>query len=59
MVPGATAYWVPRVPSPIPPSGKQPMTSSEEDPDERSTAGDQGKQLTQHRANNTKKTSTS
>ncbi|XP_056586609.1 putative bifunctional UDP-N-acetylglucosamine transferase and deubiquitinase ALG13 isoform X3 [Triplophysa dalaica] len=42
MVPGATAYWVPRVPSPIPPSGKQPMTSSEEDPDERSTAGDQG-----------------
>lgn len=42
MVAGATAYWVPRVPSPIPPSGKQPMTSSEEDPDERSTAGDQG-----------------
>uniref|UniRef100_A0A672RPZ2 Putative bifunctional UDP-N-acetylglucosamine transferase and deubiquitinase ALG13 n=1 Tax=Sinocyclocheilus grahami TaxID=75366 RepID=A0A672RPZ2_SINGR len=42
MVPGATAYWVPRVPSPIPPSGKQPMTSSEEDPDERSNAGDQG-----------------
>ncbi|RXN05853.1 bifunctional UDP-N-acetylglucosamine transferase and deubiquitinase ALG13 isoform X1 [Labeo rohita] len=42
MVPGATAYWVPRVPSPIPPSVKQPMTSSEEDPDERSTAGDQG-----------------
>ncbi|XP_077052342.1 putative bifunctional UDP-N-acetylglucosamine transferase and deubiquitinase ALG13 isoform X7 [Siphateles boraxobius] len=42
MVPGATAYWVPRVPSPIPPSGKQTMTSSEEDPDERSTVGDQG-----------------
>ncbi len=42
MVPGATAYWVPRVPSPIPPSSKQPMTSSEEDPDERSNAGDQG-----------------
>uniref|UniRef100_A0A671QCU9 ubiquitinyl hydrolase 1 n=1 Tax=Sinocyclocheilus anshuiensis TaxID=1608454 RepID=A0A671QCU9_9TELE len=42
MVSGATAYWVPRVPSPIPPSGKQPMTSSEEDPDERSNAGDQG-----------------
>ncbi|XP_067278888.1 putative bifunctional UDP-N-acetylglucosamine transferase and deubiquitinase ALG13 isoform X5 [Pseudorasbora parva] len=42
MVPGATAYWVPRVPSPIPPSGKQPMTSSEEDLDERSNAGDQG-----------------
>uniref|UniRef100_A0A672T7B2 ubiquitinyl hydrolase 1 n=1 Tax=Sinocyclocheilus grahami TaxID=75366 RepID=A0A672T7B2_SINGR len=42
MIPGATAYWVPRVPSPIPPSGKQPMTSSEEDPDERSNAGDQG-----------------
>uniref|UniRef100_A0A8C2EEC0 ubiquitinyl hydrolase 1 n=1 Tax=Cyprinus carpio TaxID=7962 RepID=A0A8C2EEC0_CYPCA len=42
MVPGATAYWVPRVPSPIPSSGKQPMTSSEEDPDERSNAGDQG-----------------
>ncbi|KAF4098258.1 putative bifunctional UDP-N-acetylglucosamine transferase and deubiquitinase ALG13 isoform X4 [Onychostoma macrolepis] len=42
MVPGATAYWVPRVPSPIPPSGKQPMTSSEEDPDERSNAEDQG-----------------
>ncbi|XP_073790821.1 putative bifunctional UDP-N-acetylglucosamine transferase and deubiquitinase ALG13 isoform X40 [Danio rerio] len=42
MVPGATAYWVPRVPSPIPPSGKQAMTSSEEDPDERSAGGDQG-----------------
>ncbi|XP_051955553.1 putative bifunctional UDP-N-acetylglucosamine transferase and deubiquitinase ALG13 [Xyrauchen texanus] len=42
MVPGATAYWVPRVPSPVPQSGKQHMTSSEEDPDERSTAGDQG-----------------
>ncbi|XP_039532331.1 putative bifunctional UDP-N-acetylglucosamine transferase and deubiquitinase ALG13 isoform X7 [Pimephales promelas] len=40
MVPGATAYWVPRVPSPIPPSGKQTMTSSEEDPDERNTAGE-------------------
>ncbi|TRY59390.1 hypothetical protein DNTS_004300 [Danionella cerebrum] len=42
MVPGPTAYWVPRVPSPIPPSGKQVMTSSEEDVDEGSAAGDQG-----------------
>ncbi|KAI4884404.1 hypothetical protein NFI96_011243 [Prochilodus magdalenae] len=41
MVPGAATYWVPRGPSPIP-SVKQPVTSSEEDPDERSTAGDHG-----------------
>ncbi|XP_026886325.2 putative bifunctional UDP-N-acetylglucosamine transferase and deubiquitinase ALG13 [Electrophorus electricus] len=39
--PGAAPYWVPRGPSPIP-SGKQPVTSSEEDPDERSTTGDHG-----------------
>ncbi|XP_066501528.1 putative bifunctional UDP-N-acetylglucosamine transferase and deubiquitinase ALG13 isoform X6 [Hoplias malabaricus] len=39
MVPGAASYWVPRGPSPIP-SVKQPITSSEEDPDERSTAAD-------------------
>uniref|UniRef100_A0A3B4DVL3 ubiquitinyl hydrolase 1 n=1 Tax=Pygocentrus nattereri TaxID=42514 RepID=A0A3B4DVL3_PYGNA len=41
MVPGAATYWVPQGPSPIP-SGKQPIASSEEDPDERSTAGDHG-----------------
>ncbi|XP_066501529.1 putative bifunctional UDP-N-acetylglucosamine transferase and deubiquitinase ALG13 isoform X7 [Hoplias malabaricus] len=41
MVPGAASYWVPRGPSPIP-SVKQPITSSEEDPDERSTAADHG-----------------
>ncbi|XP_076836755.1 putative bifunctional UDP-N-acetylglucosamine transferase and deubiquitinase ALG13 isoform X3 [Brachyhypopomus gauderio] len=39
--PGAATYWVPGGPSPIP-SGKQPVTSSEEDPDERSTTGDHG-----------------
>lgn len=41
MVPGAATYWVPGGPSPISP-GKQPITSSEEDPDERSTAGGHG-----------------
>ncbi|XP_010893011.2 putative bifunctional UDP-N-acetylglucosamine transferase and deubiquitinase ALG13 isoform X1 [Esox lucius] len=42
MVPSATTYWVPGGPSPIPTSGKQAMTSSEEDADERSNGGDQG-----------------
>ncbi|XP_075209744.1 LOW QUALITY PROTEIN: putative bifunctional UDP-N-acetylglucosamine transferase and deubiquitinase ALG13 [Chanos chanos] len=42
IVSGATTYWVSRGPSPIPPSGKQPLTSSEEDPDDRSAGGDQG-----------------
>ncbi|XP_062867752.1 putative bifunctional UDP-N-acetylglucosamine transferase and deubiquitinase ALG13 [Trichomycterus rosablanca] len=41
MVPGTATYWVPRGPSPLPP-GKQPITSSEEDPDERSITGDHG-----------------
>lgn len=41
MVPGAATYWVPRGPSPIP-TGKQPITSSEEDPDDRSTTGGHG-----------------
>uniref|UniRef100_A0A3P8ZHW8 ubiquitinyl hydrolase 1 n=1 Tax=Esox lucius TaxID=8010 RepID=A0A3P8ZHW8_ESOLU len=43
MVPSATTYWVPGGPSPIPTSGKQAMTSSEEDADERSNGGDQGR----------------
>ncbi|XP_046724502.1 putative bifunctional UDP-N-acetylglucosamine transferase and deubiquitinase ALG13 isoform X4 [Silurus meridionalis] len=41
IVPGAATYWVPRGPSPITPA-KQPIASSEEDPDERSTAGGHG-----------------
>ncbi|XP_022522235.2 putative bifunctional UDP-N-acetylglucosamine transferase and deubiquitinase ALG13 [Astyanax mexicanus] len=41
MVPGAATYWVPGGSSNIS-SSKQPITSSEEDPDERSTAGDHG-----------------
>lgn len=41
MVPGPSTYWVPRGPSPVPP-GKQPITSSEEDPDDRSTTGGHG-----------------
>ncbi|XP_041750349.2 putative bifunctional UDP-N-acetylglucosamine transferase and deubiquitinase ALG13 isoform X7 [Coregonus clupeaformis] len=42
MVPATPTYWVQRGASPIPMSGKQAMTSSEEDADERSNGGDQG-----------------
>ncbi|XP_029557410.1 putative bifunctional UDP-N-acetylglucosamine transferase and deubiquitinase ALG13 isoform X4 [Salmo trutta] len=42
MVPAPPTYWMQRGPSPIPTSGKQAMTSSEEDADERSNGGDQG-----------------
>ncbi|KAM6969977.1 putative bifunctional UDP-N-acetylglucosamine transferase and deubiquitinase ALG13 [Aplochiton taeniatus] len=37
-----TSYWMQRGPSTLPPQAKQPMTSSEEDTEERSTTGDQG-----------------
>uniref|UniRef100_A0A4W5NMR2 UDP-N-acetylglucosamine transferase subunit ALG13 n=1 Tax=Hucho hucho TaxID=62062 RepID=A0A4W5NMR2_9TELE len=42
MVPAPPTYWMQRGPSPVPTSGKQAMTSSEEDADERSNGGDQG-----------------
>ncbi|XP_038862104.1 putative bifunctional UDP-N-acetylglucosamine transferase and deubiquitinase ALG13 [Salvelinus namaycush] len=42
MVPAPPTYWMQRGLSPIPTSGKQAMTSSEEDADERSNGGDQG-----------------
>ncbi|KAL0993892.1 hypothetical protein UPYG_G00115270 [Umbra pygmaea] len=42
MVPSTATFWVQRGPSPIPASGKQTMTPSEEDADERSNGGDQG-----------------
>uniref|UniRef100_A0A673ZCQ7 ubiquitinyl hydrolase 1 n=1 Tax=Salmo trutta TaxID=8032 RepID=A0A673ZCQ7_SALTR len=42
MVPALSTYWVQQGPSPIPTSGKQAMTSSEEDADERSNGDDQG-----------------
>ncbi|KAK6305672.1 hypothetical protein J4Q44_G00244520 [Coregonus suidteri] len=42
MVPALPTYWVQQGPSPIPTSGKQAMTSSEEDADERSNGDDQG-----------------
>uniref|UniRef100_A0A8C7V0K7 ubiquitinyl hydrolase 1 n=1 Tax=Oncorhynchus mykiss TaxID=8022 RepID=A0A8C7V0K7_ONCMY len=43
MVPAPPTYWMQRGPSPIPMSGKQAMNSSEEDADERSNGGDQGR----------------
>uniref|UniRef100_A0A4W5NK03 UDP-N-acetylglucosamine transferase subunit ALG13 n=1 Tax=Hucho hucho TaxID=62062 RepID=A0A4W5NK03_9TELE len=43
MVPAPPTYWMQRGPSPVPTSGKQAMTSSEEDADERSNGGDQGR----------------
>ncbi|KAM9437181.1 UDP-N-acetylglucosamine transferase subunit ALG13-like isoform 2-T2 [Salvelinus alpinus] len=42
MVPALPTYWVQQGLSPIPTSGKQAMTSSEEDADERSNGDDQG-----------------
>uniref|UniRef100_A0A8C9V877 ubiquitinyl hydrolase 1 n=1 Tax=Scleropages formosus TaxID=113540 RepID=A0A8C9V877_SCLFO len=42
MVPAPTTFWVQRGHSPIPAAGKQAMTSSEEDPDERSNSGERG-----------------
>ncbi|KAL4648217.1 putative bifunctional UDP-N-acetylglucosamine transferase and deubiquitinase ALG13 [Arapaima gigas] len=42
MVPAPTTFWVQSGPSPIPAAGKQTVTSSEEDPDERSNSGKQG-----------------
>ncbi|XP_048851134.1 putative bifunctional UDP-N-acetylglucosamine transferase and deubiquitinase ALG13 isoform X2 [Brienomyrus brachyistius] len=42
IVPASTTFWVQRGHSPIPAAGKQTMTSSEEDPDERSNGGEQG-----------------
>uniref|UniRef100_A0A4W5K5Y7 UDP-N-acetylglucosamine transferase subunit ALG13 n=1 Tax=Hucho hucho TaxID=62062 RepID=A0A4W5K5Y7_9TELE len=42
MVPALPTYWVQQGPSPIPTSGNQAMTSSEEDADERSNRDDQG-----------------
>uniref|UniRef100_A0A8C7JGH5 UDP-N-acetylglucosamine transferase subunit ALG13 n=1 Tax=Oncorhynchus kisutch TaxID=8019 RepID=A0A8C7JGH5_ONCKI len=42
MVPALPTFWVQQGPSPIATSGKQALTSSEEDADERSNGDDQG-----------------
>uniref|UniRef100_A0A8C8CJ42 UDP-N-acetylglucosamine transferase subunit ALG13 n=1 Tax=Oncorhynchus tshawytscha TaxID=74940 RepID=A0A8C8CJ42_ONCTS len=42
MVPALPTFWVQQGPSSIPTSGKQALTSSEEDADERSNGDDQG-----------------
>ncbi|KAG5844088.1 hypothetical protein ANANG_G00157770 [Anguilla anguilla] len=42
LVPAPATFWVQRGPSPNPGADKPPVPSSEEDPEDRSTSGDQG-----------------
>ncbi|XP_061103515.1 putative bifunctional UDP-N-acetylglucosamine transferase and deubiquitinase ALG13 isoform X1 [Conger conger] len=42
LVPAPATFWVQRGPSPNPGADKPPVTSSEEDPEDRSTGGEQG-----------------
>ncbi|KAJ8405808.1 hypothetical protein AAFF_G00312450 [Aldrovandia affinis] len=42
MVPAPSTFWVQRGPNPNPAADKPPVTSSEEDPEDRSTSGEQG-----------------